>query len=96
MKILTDKQLESLLWNAEQRGYVNGCAKGYNFGYDEGRKSNMMSKKKINVGRTECNGKSLTKEQIDMLEFMIYNYYKKNMDICSCDVERVLKMKEKE
>lgn len=45
--------------------------------------------------RTECNGKSLTKEQIDMLEFMIYNYCKKGMDICSCDVERVLKMKEK-
>lgn len=47
-------------------------------------------------GRTECNGKPLTKEQIDMLEFMIYNYYKKDMDICLCDVERVLKKKDKE
>ncbi|MGY2609494.1 hypothetical protein [Bacillus pretiosus] len=43
-------------------------------------------------GKTECNGKSLTEEQIDMLQFMINNYYKKNMNICSCDVERVLKM----
>ncbi|HDR7659864.1 hypothetical protein COM08_15195 [Bacillus wiedmannii] len=46
-------------------------------------------------GRTECNGKPLTEEQIDMLQFMINNYYKKNMNICSCDVERVLKMKGK-
>ncbi|PFP72629.1 hypothetical protein COJ99_07180 [Bacillus cereus] len=42
-------------------------------------------------GRTKCNGKPLTKEQVGFLEFMIHNYYKKNMDICSCDVERVLK-----
>ncbi|PFQ01467.1 hypothetical protein [Bacillus cereus] len=41
--------------------------------------------------RTRCNGKPLTKEQVGFLEFMIHNYYKKNMDICSCDVERVLK-----
>lgn len=46
-------------------------------------------------GRTKCDGKPLTKEQIGILEFMIYNYYKKDMDICSCDVERVLKKKDK-
>ncbi|MBE3643175.1 hypothetical protein IMZ78_12835 [Bacillus anthracis] len=45
--------------------------------------------------RTECNGNPLTEEQIDMLQFMINNYYKKNMNICSCDVERVLKKKDK-
>lgn len=38
----------------------------------------------------ECNGKALTEEQVNMLQFMINNYNKKNMDICSCDVERVL------
>ncbi|WP_142399121.1 hypothetical protein [Bacillus thuringiensis] len=32
----------------------------------------------------------LTEEQVNMLHFMIDNYYKKSMDICSCDVERVL------
>ncbi|MDO6631775.1 hypothetical protein [Bacillus thuringiensis] len=37
-----------------------------------------------------CNGQLLTEEQVDMLQFMIHNHYKKNMDICSCDVERVL------
>ncbi|WP_144519810.1 hypothetical protein [Bacillus thuringiensis] len=47
-------------------------------------------------GRTQCSGKPLTKEQIGILEFMIYNHYKKGMDICSCDVERVLKKKDKE
>ncbi|WP_141559600.1 hypothetical protein [Bacillus thuringiensis] len=95
LKILTNRQLESLLWDAEQRGYSNGCAKGYNFGYDEGRKADMMSKREINVGITECDGKPLTNEQIGMLEFMIHNYYKKDMDICLCDVERVLKKKDK-
>lgn len=44
MKILTDKQFESLLWNAEQKGYDNGCAKGFKFGYEEGRKSGLMHK----------------------------------------------------
>lgn len=43
---------------------------------------------------TKCKGKPLTEEQIDMLQFMTNNYYKKNMDICSCDVERVLGKKE--
>ncbi|PEN09679.1 hypothetical protein [Bacillus pseudomycoides] len=38
----------------------------------------------------ECNGKLLTEEQVDKLQFMIHNYYKKSRDICSCDVERVL------
>lgn len=38
----------------------------------------------------ECRGKLLTEEQVDMLQFMMNNYYKKNMDICPCDVERVL------
>jgi len=38
----------------------------------------------------ECKGKLLTEEQVDKLQFMIHNYYKKGMDICSCDVERVL------
>ncbi|AXY05502.1 hypothetical protein CUC43_00470 [Bacillus thuringiensis LM1212] len=46
-------------------------------------------------GRTKCNGKPLTERQIDMLQFMINNYYKKNMNICSCDVERVLIKKDK-
>lgn len=44
----------------------------------------------------ECNGKLLTEEQIDRLQFMLNNYYKKSMDICSCDVERVLNKKEVE
>ncbi|WP_235676344.1 hypothetical protein [Bacillus mycoides] len=44
MKILTDKQLESLLWNAEQKGYNNGCAKGFNFGYEEGYRSGVTHK----------------------------------------------------
>ncbi|WP_252195596.1 hypothetical protein [Bacillus mycoides] len=44
MKILTDKQLESLLWNAEQKGYDNGCAKGFKFGYEEGRKPGVTHK----------------------------------------------------
>ncbi|MFL0489218.1 hypothetical protein ACH0CQ_06105 [Bacillus sp. 179-I 2A5 NHS] len=44
MKILTDKQLESLLWNAEQKGYDNGCAKGFKFGYEEGHKSGAIHK----------------------------------------------------
>lgn len=44
MKILTDKQLEPLLWNAEQKGYDNGCAKGFKFGYEEGRNSGVMHK----------------------------------------------------
>ncbi|MGG0261506.1 hypothetical protein ABEY48_15030 [Bacillus mycoides] len=48
MKILTDKQLESLLWDAEQKGYDNGCAKGYRFGYEEGHKSGMMCKQSNN------------------------------------------------
>ncbi|MCC2442052.1 hypothetical protein [Bacillus paranthracis] len=38
----------------------------------------------------KCNGKTLSENQISMLHFMINNYYKKNMDVCSCDVERVL------
>ncbi|PEA86649.1 hypothetical protein [Bacillus thuringiensis] len=37
-----------------------------------------------------CKGQLLTEEQVDRLQFMIHNHYKKNMDICSCDVERVL------
>ncbi|MEG7339132.1 hypothetical protein V6E27_10890 [Bacillus cereus] len=45
-------------------------------------------------GRMKCNGKPLTERQIDMLQFMINNYYKKNMNICSCDVERVLIQKD--
>ncbi|PFE56028.1 hypothetical protein CN318_12345 [Bacillus cereus] len=44
----------------------------------------------------KCNGKLLTEEQIDRLQFMLNNYYKKSMDICSCDVERVLGNKELE
>ncbi|EOW9529885.1 hypothetical protein ACO11K_003649 [Bacillus cytotoxicus] len=39
-----------------------------------------------------CKDKLLTEEQVDMLQFMINNYYKKGMDICSCDVERVLSL----
>ncbi|MDM5189366.1 hypothetical protein QUF99_19260 [Bacillus sp. DX4.1] len=42
----------------------------------------------------ECNSKVSTEEQVNMLQFMINNYYKKSMDICSCDVERLLKRKE--
>ncbi|MGH0787855.1 hypothetical protein ACQVTU_08805 [Bacillus cereus] len=38
----------------------------------------------------QCNGKVLTKEQVDKLQFMINNYSNKGMDICTCDVERVL------
>ncbi|MDZ5609606.1 hypothetical protein U2I54_21740 [Bacillus pseudomycoides] len=38
----------------------------------------------------ECNGKLLTEEQVDKLQFMINNYNNKNMDICSCDVKRSL------
>ncbi|MBU4640083.1 hypothetical protein [Bacillus toyonensis] len=43
-----------------------------------------------------CNGKSLTKEQIDKLQFMINNYSNKGMTICTCDVERVLNKKDME
>ncbi|AIM33327.1 hypothetical protein DF16_orf04912 [Bacillus thuringiensis serovar kurstaki str. YBT-1520] len=38
----------------------------------------------------QCNGKVLNKEQVDKLQFMINNYSNKGMDICTCDVERVL------
>jgi len=48
LKILTDKQFESLIWEAEERGYNNGCAKGYQFGYEEGRKSNEMHEQSNN------------------------------------------------
>ncbi|PFP88681.1 hypothetical protein COK02_18335 [Bacillus cereus] len=42
----------------------------------------------------ECKGKMLTKKQVDTLQFMINNYSKHHMSICSCDVERVLGRKE--
>ncbi|MEC0037739.1 hypothetical protein P4L29_25590 [Bacillus cereus] len=38
----------------------------------------------------QCNGKVLNKEQVDKIQFMINNYSNKGMDICTCDVERVL------
>lgn len=38
----------------------------------------------------KCKGKVLTENQVGMLQFMIDNYYNKNMDICSCDVTRLL------
>ncbi|PFH81658.1 hypothetical protein COI81_29010 [Bacillus cereus] len=44
----------------------------------------------------QCKGKVLTEEKVGMLQFMIDNYYHKNMDICSCDVQRLLGRKEME
>ncbi|AIM28456.1 hypothetical protein DF16_orf00040 [Bacillus thuringiensis serovar kurstaki str. YBT-1520] len=38
----------------------------------------------------QCNGKVLNKEQVDKIQFMLNNYSNKGMDICTCDVERVL------
>lgn len=37
----------------------------------------------------ECKRKLLFEEQVDMLQFMINNYYKKNRDIYSYDEESV-------
>lgn len=54
MKILTDKQFEYLVWEAEERGYNNGCTKGYRFGYEEGLKVNIMHKQKSNVETNEA------------------------------------------
>ncbi|HHT7225279.1 hypothetical protein [Bacillus thuringiensis] len=54
MKILTDKQFESLVWDAKERGYNNGCTKGYRFGYEEGLKANIMNKQKSSVETNEA------------------------------------------
>ncbi|WP_340637650.1 MULTISPECIES: hypothetical protein [Bacillus] len=54
MKILTDKQFESLVWEAEERGYNNGCTKGYRFGYEGGLKANIMHKQKSNFETNEA------------------------------------------
>ncbi|PGZ44109.1 hypothetical protein COE56_30505 [Bacillus anthracis] len=44
----------------------------------------------------KCNGKVLTEQQVDTLQYMIHNYYNKGIDICSCDVERALYSNRKE
>ena len=43
------------------------------------------------IDKDECN--ELSEKQVGLLHQMIDNYYERDMEICSCDIERVLELR---